>query len=62
MTRLSDGGDRVSQALWDQAAAQFDEQELAQLVMVITVINAWNRLGVALRMVPASFVATSSAA
>ncbi len=62
MTRLSEGGDRVPQTLWDELAAQFEEPELSQLVMVITVINAWNRLGVALRMVPPSFTAASSAA
>lgn len=62
MTRLTDAADRVPQALWDEVASHFDEPELSQLVMVITVINAWNRLGVALRMVPESYAAAGSAA
>jgi AhpD family alkylhydroperoxidase len=62
MTRLTDSDDRVPQALWDDVAAHFDEPELSQLVMVITVINAWNRLGVALRMVPESYAAAGGAA
>ena len=55
MTRLSDGGDRVPDDVWADAADHYDEAELAQLVMVVTTINAWNRLGVTLRMVPPSF-------
>jgi AhpD family alkylhydroperoxidase len=55
MTRLSDGGDRVPDDVWAEAADHYDEAELAQLVMVVTTINAWNRLGVTLRMVPPSF-------
>jgi AhpD family alkylhydroperoxidase len=42
-TRLTDGG--VSDEVFDRAAAQFTEVELAELIWVITVINAWNRLG-----------------
>jgi AhpD family alkylhydroperoxidase len=62
MTRLTDSHDRVPQALWDELASHFDEHELSQLVMVITVINAWNRLGVALRIVPPAYEAQGSAA
>jgi len=42
-TRLTDGG--VTDEVFDRAAAQFTEVELAELIWVITVINAWNRLG-----------------
>jgi AhpD family alkylhydroperoxidase len=54
-TRLSEGGDRVPDEVWQRAAKHFDEHELAQLVMAIATINAWNRIGVATRMVPRSY-------
>jgi AhpD family alkylhydroperoxidase len=55
MTRLSEGGDRVADDVWEQAAKHFDEARLAALVWTITCINAWNRIGVALRLVPESY-------
>jgi AhpD family alkylhydroperoxidase len=54
-TRLSEGGDRVPDEVWNQAAKHFDEHTLAQLVMAIATINAWNRIAVATRMVPRSY-------
>ena len=36
----------VPDDVWDEAAARFDEKELAGLVFAITTINAWNRLAV----------------
>jgi AhpD family alkylhydroperoxidase len=56
MTRLSEGGDRVPDEVWAQAGKQFDEKALAALVMLITTINAWNRIGVSTRMVPRSYI------
>jgi len=55
VTRLSEGGDGVPDDVWQQAAKHFDERELAQLIAVIATINAWNRLCVATRKVPASY-------
>jgi alkylhydroperoxidase family enzyme len=52
VTRLGDHG--VSDDVWAQAAAHFEPPELAQLLWAIVSINAWNRIGVATRMVPAS--------
>ncbi|KAA2267093.1 carboxymuconolactone decarboxylase family protein [Solihabitans fulvus] len=49
-TRLSDGP--VSDEVFDAAAAQFNEKELAELIWTITVINAWNRLGAIARPWP----------
>lgn len=46
MTRIADGG-RVSDDVWDAAAAAFDEAELASLVQVVAIINAFNRINVA---------------
>jgi AhpD family alkylhydroperoxidase len=52
VTRLGDHG--VSDEVWTQAAGHFDPPELAQLLWAIVTINAWNRIGVATRMVPES--------
>jgi AhpD family alkylhydroperoxidase len=45
-TRIADGG-RVADDVWAAAAEAFDEEELAALVQVIAIINAWNRMNVA---------------
>jgi AhpD family alkylhydroperoxidase len=42
-TRLTDGP--VPDEVYAQAAAEFSETELAELIWTIAVINAWNRLG-----------------
>jgi len=55
MTRLSEGGDRVPQDVWDVAHKAFGDDGVGQLVMVVTTINAWNRISVATRMVPPSY-------
>lgn len=47
---------RVPDDVWEQAAAQFDESELAQVLFAITVINAWNRLMVSARTEPGHYV------
>ncbi|MET9799422.1 carboxymuconolactone decarboxylase family protein [Streptomyces sp. NPDC006368] len=49
ITVLTDGF--VPDEVYEKAAKNFDEKELAQLIAAITVINAWNRFGVATRMV-----------
>ena len=46
-TRLTDGP--VSDEVYAQAAAEFSETELAELIWAIAVINAWNRLGAVAR-------------
>jgi AhpD family alkylhydroperoxidase len=45
----------VPNAAWERARASFEEDELAQLVMAITAINAWNRLNVATRLEPGHY-------
>jgi AhpD family alkylhydroperoxidase len=57
MTRLSQTDDRVPDEVWKEAAGHFADDLLAQLVMVIVTINAWNRICVTTRMVPESFQA-----
>jgi AhpD family alkylhydroperoxidase len=49
-TRLTHGP--VSDDVFEAAAAQFTEVELAELLWTITVINAWNRLGATARPWP----------
>lgn len=39
--------------VYQEAAAKFDENELARLISIVATINAWNRLAVATRMSPA---------
>ncbi|MEU6809163.1 carboxymuconolactone decarboxylase family protein [Streptomyces sp. NPDC046831] len=53
VTVLGDGF--VPDEVYDRAAKHFGEAELAQLIAAIAVINAWNRFGVATRMVPGHY-------
>ncbi|MET7370894.1 carboxymuconolactone decarboxylase family protein [Streptomyces sp. NPDC005566] len=53
VTVLTDGF--VPDEVYAKAAKQFDEAELSQLIAAITVINAWNRFGVATRQVPGHY-------
>lgn len=47
----------VPDDVWAAAAEQFDEDEIAHLVMQIATINAWNRVAVTARAIPASWKA-----
>jgi len=42
----------VPEAVLEQASAHFDDEELAQLLFAIAVINSWNRLMLASRTPP----------
>ncbi|MFF7383411.1 carboxymuconolactone decarboxylase family protein [Streptomyces griseoluteus] len=53
VTVLTDGF--VPDDVYERAAKQFEEAELAQLIAAITVINAWNRFAVSTRMVPGHY-------
>jgi AhpD family alkylhydroperoxidase len=44
VTRLSDREDPVPDAIWAEAARQYDEKGLAALILAIAGINVWNRL------------------
>ncbi|WP_187976940.1 carboxymuconolactone decarboxylase family protein [Mycetocola sp. JXN-3] len=55
VTVITDGF--VPDAVYARAAAVFDETELVHLIGVIVAINAFNRFGVATRMVPGHYVA-----
>ena len=48
------GQHHVSDAAYEAAAALFDEQYLAQIIMAIATINVWNRIAISTQMqVPA---------
>ncbi|MFC6080331.1 carboxymuconolactone decarboxylase family protein [Sphaerisporangium aureirubrum] len=47
--------DGLSDELYARAGEQFSEEELGKLIWAVTVINAWNRIGVATRMEPGHY-------
>ena len=49
VTRLADQPDAVPDAVWDDAAAHYDEKGLSSLLVSIASINVWNRLNAAIR-------------
>lgn len=53
VTVLTDGF--VPDAVYEKAAAHFEEAELAQLIAVIATINVWNRISVTTRSVPGHY-------
>jgi AhpD family alkylhydroperoxidase len=48
------GPNGVEDGDYEKARAQFSEKELSDLTLVISTINAWNRLGIAFRATPGS--------
>jgi AhpD family alkylhydroperoxidase len=50
ITRLADGP--VADSVYAEAERHFDPPELAQLILAITAINAWNRMSVAAQKRP----------
>ena len=48
-TRIADAAGGVTDEAWANAAEHYDDDQLAALVSLIAVINAYNRLGVILR-------------
>jgi AhpD family alkylhydroperoxidase len=52
LTRLGEHG--IADEIYAEARAQFSEQELTDLTMVIMSINGWNRLSIAFGAVPGS--------
>ncbi|NBE56776.1 carboxymuconolactone decarboxylase family protein [Streptomyces boluensis] len=48
-TRIADAAGGVSDEAWDSAAKHFDEDQLAALVALIALINAYNRANVLVR-------------
>lgn len=55
-TRLADSPDGVPDDVWEEAARQYEEPQLAALVIVIASINAWNRINAATRQVTGGWI------
>ena len=53
VTLVHDG--RVPDAVYAEAAEVFDETQIAALIWAATVINAYNRIAIATRMVPGGY-------
>jgi AhpD family alkylhydroperoxidase len=45
----------VPDDIYNQARAQFSEQELVNLTLAVVTINGWNRLNIAFRTTPGSY-------
>jgi AhpD family alkylhydroperoxidase len=43
----------VPDPTWEEARAQFSDAELADLTLLVTAINGWNRFAIAFRKLPA---------
>ncbi|WP_141579096.1 carboxymuconolactone decarboxylase family protein [Actinomadura sp. WMMA1423] len=52
VTLINDREDPVPDEVWDEAAAQYGEQELGALVIHIGLVNFWNRVNIATRQEP----------
>jgi AhpD family alkylhydroperoxidase len=50
VTRLGEHG--VPDDVWDEAAAVWSEEELANLLLAIATINVWNRIAISTRTAP----------
>lgn len=51
----------VPDGVWERAAAEFDSDELAQLVFAIASINTWNRLLISARQEPGHYTPAAAA-
>ncbi|GGX12989.1 carboxymuconolactone decarboxylase family protein [Streptomyces noursei] len=48
-TRVADAGEGVSDEVWELAAEHYDEEQLAALVILVSFMNAANRLNIITR-------------
>ena len=53
VTNIQDG--HVPDAVYEHVKNFFNEKELADLTLAVTVINSWNRLSIAARTVPGTY-------
>ena len=53
VTLVTDG--HVPDEVYEQARAQFSEEELVNLTLAVVTINGWNRLNIAFRTEPGSY-------
>ncbi len=55
-TRIADAAGGVSDEVWSNAAKHYDEEQLGALVLLIALINAYNRLNVIVRRPAGDYV------
>ncbi|GAA1871386.1 carboxymuconolactone decarboxylase family protein [Pseudonocardia ailaonensis] len=55
LTRAADRGNPVSDEVFEEAAAHYDEQQLGALFLGIAQINVWNRLNAGTHQVAGAF-------
>ncbi len=55
VTRITEG--HVTDGVYEEVRPHFTDTELADLTLVVSTINAWNRLSIASRLVPGGYVA-----
>lgn len=60
VTRLGENG--VSDAVWAAAQDAFSDRELADLILAISTINVWNRIGVTTHLQPPALAPRTTAA
>lgn len=48
-TRIADGAGGIGDDVWDRAAKHYDDEQLGLLVLVIGLINAANRMNIAVK-------------
>ena len=53
-TRIADDPEKVSDAIWEEAARHYDEKKLGGLVLFIALTNLFNRVNVTTRQVAGS--------
>jgi len=58
VTKISHG---VSDEVYEQAHAEFGDQDLVDLTWAVASINAWNRMAISFRAVPGDYQPTSHA-
>jgi len=51
LTRLADRPDGVPDDVYAAAAEHYDEEQLAALILSISLVNVWNRINIATRQV-----------
>ncbi|GAA4044077.1 carboxymuconolactone decarboxylase family protein [Streptomyces shaanxiensis] len=54
-TRIADAAGGVSDEIWENAAKHYDEEQLAALVILIAMINTYNRLNVMIQQPAGSY-------
>lgn len=48
-------GNHVSDQVYEEVSRYFDSNKVAQILMAIVTINAWNRIGITTQMIPGSY-------